>query len=72
MVLLMSEFRSTDLIVDFVLDKENRSNRFEGKRILDARKAQDGPRDQRVKDDRNNRRNRVLNGEDSGPATTGE
>jgi len=52
-------------------DKENRSNRFEGKRILDARKAQDGPKDQRVKDDRNNRRNRALNGEESGPPSTG-
>ena len=36
-------------------DKENnqRNNRFEGKRVLDARKAADGPRDER-----NNQRNR--------------
>merc|ERR1719150_2009672 len=36
-------------------DKENnqRNNRFEGKRVLDARKAADGPREER-----NNQRNR--------------
>ncbi len=38
---------------------------------MDARKAQDGPKDQRVKDDRNNRRNRALNGEESGPVSSG-
>ena len=40
------------------LDKENRGNRFDGKRVLDARKAQEGPREPRSRDDRNNRRNR--------------
>lgn len=35
-------------------DKENRNNRFEGKRVLDARKAQEGPTD-RV--EKNNARN---------------
>merc|ERR1712110_687058 len=37
-------------------DKENRNNRFEGKRVLDARKPQEGPRESR--EERNNRRNK--------------
>ena len=43
------------LIQIFISDKENnqRNNRFEGKRVLDARKAADGPREER-----NNQRNR--------------
>ena len=43
------------LIQLFISDKENnqRNNRFEGKRVLDARKAADGPREER-----NNQRNR--------------
>jgi len=40
------------------VDKENRGNRFDGKRVLDARKAQEGPREPRSRDDRNNRRNK--------------
>merc|ERR1719174_2274497 len=37
-------------------DKENRNNRFDGKRVLDARNPQDGPRESR--EERNNRRNK--------------
>ena len=44
-----------------ILDKENRNNRTEGgKRVLDARKAQEGPHDDR--EERNNRRNRGSDG----------
>merc|ERR1719510_1159131 len=37
-------------------DKENRNNRTDGKRVLDARKPQEGPRESR--EERNNRRNK--------------
>ena len=40
----------------FTGDKENRNNRFDGKRVLDARNPQDGPRESR--EERNNRRNK--------------
>ena len=51
-------------------DKENRNNRFEGKRVLDARKPQDGPRENR--EDRNNRRNKPDGAGDSGAEKRGE
>lgn len=49
-----------------ILDKENnaKNNRFEGKRVLDARRTNDGPREER-----NNQRNRdgeVRRGDDDG------
>eukprot|EP00096_Caligus_rogercresseyi_P009711 TRINITY_DN334_c0_g1_i2.p1 TRINITY_DN334_c0_g1~~TRINITY_DN334_c0_g1_i2.p1 ORF type:complete len:411 (-),score=184.49 TRINITY_DN334_c0_g1_i2:718-1950(-) len=58
-------------------DKENRVNdrsAFPGKRVMDARKAQDGPRESREsREDRNNRRNRPENNasEGSGPSAMG-
>jgi len=51
-------------------DKENRNNRFEGKRVLDARKPQDGPRENR--EERNNRRNKPDGAGDSGAEKRGE
>ena len=50
----------------FITDKENnaKNNRFEGKRVLDARRTNDGPREER-----NNQRNRdgeVRRGDDDG------
>lgn len=47
------------------IDKENRNNRFEGKRVLDARKAQEGPQEARTREDRNNRRNRPANDDEA-------
>ena len=52
-------------------DKENRGNRFEGKRVLDARKPQEGPREPREprnREDRNNRRNRPDDENATAPA----
>lgn len=46
-------------------DKENRNNRFEGKRVLDARKPQEGPRESR--EERNNRRNKAPGEVSSAP-----
>ena len=54
----------------YFVDKENRNNRFEGKRVLDARKPQDGPRENR--EDRNNRRNKPDGAGDSGAEKRGE
>ena len=55
---MLKQVPKTVLFFFVSLDKENRGNRFEGKRVLDARKAQEGPREPRSRDDRNNRRNR--------------
>lgn len=50
------------------LDKENRNNRVEGgKRVLDARKAQEGPQEDR--EERNNRRNKGSDGTGAGNET---
>ena len=47
-----------NLIISNFTDKENRNNRFEGKRVLDTTRkpAADGPRENR--EERNNRRNK--------------
>jgi len=55
-------------------DKENRGNRFEGKRVMDARKPQEGPREPREprnREDRNNRRNKPDDENPSVPAPFG-
>ena len=47
---------SEPTIFNHLTDKENRNNRTDGKRVLDARKPQEGPRESR--EERNNRRNK--------------
>ena len=51
----------------FISDKENnaKNNRFEGKRVLDARRTNDGPREER-NNQRNQRDGEVRRGDDDG------
>ena len=54
---------SEPTIFNHLTDKENRNNRTDGKRVLDARKPQEGPRESR--EERNNRRNKQGDSEAS-------
>ena len=51
----------------FISEKENnaKNNRFEGKRVLDARRTNDGPREER-NNQRNQRDGEVRRGDDDG------